>query len=594
MARKNRGKKAAKKKKEEKAQELKVEDLVGSGEVKEQVTATSNLAHEYRSATGVLVSQDTALDVKIDGFTLTGFGRELIKDTSIEFTIGRRYGLIGSNGSGKSTFLRCMAAREVPIPDFIDIFHLEEECEPMAKTALEFVVDKQKAEMARLEEASERVLDMEGGAESDLLADIYDRLDKLNPETMDTRASVLLHGLGFSQQDMKKHTCDMSGGWRMRVSLAQALFTRPTLLLLDEPTNHLDLEACVWLENYLAQYDRCLVVTSHSEDFLNGVCTHIMHLTPELTLRNYTGNYNQFITTKRELEVNQMRIYKKEQEDIKHLKTFIASCGTFSNLVRQAKSKQKILDKMYAQGLTPKVVQQASYNFRFAACGELPSPILQFQDMAFTYNTEENLLYDGIDLGVSMDSRVCIVGPNGAGKSTLLKLMCGDLTPTRGQVRPHTHLSIGRYHQHSAEVLDDTLTPLEFMDKTFPEKQNDEKAWRKQVGRFGITGRYQNSPIKVLSDGLKSRLVFAMIATNNPNLLLLDEPTNHLDMECIDALADAVNHFAGGCVVVSHDFRLLEKIGKEIWVVDNRRITVWPGNIASYKQSLVGAMSFDV
>lgn len=590
MARKNRGKKAEKKKKVAKNVELSVADLVGTGNEEVEIKANHDLAHEYRSATGVLISQETALDVKIGGFTLTGYGRELIRDTSIEFTIGRRYGLIGSNGCGKSTFLRCMAAREVPIPAHIDLFHLEEECEPMEKTAHNMVTDKMKDEVKRLEAAAEVVMDMEGGADSDVLMDIYDRLDKLDTSTMDSRASVLLHGLGFSAKDMKKNTCDMSGGWRMRVSLAQALFIRPTLLLLDEPTNHLDLEACVWLEHYLGLYDRCLVVTSHSEDFLNGVCSHIMHITPELTLKNYTGNYDQFVQTKRELEVNQMRIYRKEQDDIKHLKTFIASCGTFSNLVRQAKSKQKILDKMYAVGLTPAVIPTVQYNFRFAECGELPSPILQFQDMAFTYNTEDNLLYDGIDLGVAMDSRVCIVGPNGAGKSTLLKLMCGDLRPTRGNVRPHTHLSIGRYHQHSSEVLDNSKTPLEFMQFTFPEKKWDEKAWRKQVGRFGITGRYQNSPIQVLSDGLKSRLVFAMMATNNPNMLLLDEPTNHLDMECIDSLADAINHFAGGCVVVSHDFRLLEKVAKEIWVVDNKKITIWPGTIKQYKDSLVKKM----
>lgn len=598
MARKNRGKKEVKKEKVEKEvviTDLTVDEILEKDqkEQKAEIKANVDTADEYRSATGVLYSQPTALDVKIGGFTLTGYGRELIKDTAIEFTIGRRYGLIGANGSGKSTFLRCMAAREVPIPDFIDIFLLEHEAAPSDDTALEAVVKGVRKEMARLEKLAEEIMDTEGGAESELLEDVYARLEAFDPNTIDSRASILLKGLGFSNVDMKKRTRDMSGGWRMRCSLAQALFIKPTLLLLDEPTNHLDLEACVWLENYLSTYPRCLVVVSHSEDLLNGVCTHTMTITPELTLKNYTGNYAQYVITKQENEVNQMRAYKKEQEDIKHLKTFIASCGTFSNLVRQAKSKQKILDKMYAAGLTPKVAAGPSYNFRFAECGELPSPIIQFQKMAFGYaGTEESLLYKDIDLGVAMDSRIVIVGPNGAGKSTLLKLMCGELYPTRGGVRPHTHLSIGRYHQHSNDVLDTALTPLEFMDRKFPEKKWDEKQWRQQVGRFGITGRYQQSPIGVLSDGLKSRLVFSMIATNNPNLLLLDEPTNHLDMECIDALADAINHFSGGIVLVSHDFRLLEKVAKEIWVCDNKKVSSWPGDIRSYKASLVRGMEF--
>jgi ATP-binding cassette subfamily F protein 2 len=215
---------------------------------------------------------------------------------------------------------------------------------------------------------------------------VYERLDAFDESTMDARASTLLFGLGFSAADMKKATKDMSGGWRMRVSLAEALFIKPTLLLLDEPTNHLDLEACVWLETYLSTYPRCLVVVSHSEDFLNAVTTHTIDITPMLTLKNYTGNYHQYRITKEENEVNQMRAYKKEQDDIKHLKAFIASCGTFSNLVRQAKSKQKILDKMEAAGLTPKVVPGPSYNFKFAACSPLPPPILQFQKMAFSWD----------------------------------------------------------------------------------------------------------------------------------------------------------------------------------------------------------------
>lgn len=415
----------------------------------------------------------------------------------------------------------------------------------------------------------------------------------MNPQTFESRAATLLHGLGFSQVDMHKKTKDMSGGWRMRVSLAQALFVKPTLLLLDEPTNHLDLEACVWLETYLSRYPRCLVVVSHSQDFLNGVCTNIIDITPEKQLKGYTGNYDQYITTKKELEVNQMKMYRKEQDDIQHIKQFIASCGTFSNLVRQAKSKQKLLDKMYARGLTPKVTVGASYNFRFAACERLPPPVLQFQDMSFSYSgLMEDALYRHVNLGVDMDSRIAIVGPNGAGKSTLLKLMVGELTPVEGTMRPHTHLSIGRYHQHSNDVLDNKMTPLAFMEKTFRSKNWDDRAWRQQVGRFGISGRYQTSPIGVLSDGLKSRLVFSMIATNSPNLLLLDEPTNHLDMECIDALADAINHFAGGVVLVSHDFRLLEQVAQQIWVVDNKKITIWKGDIRSYKQHLMKGLTF--
>jgi len=260
----------------------------------------------------------------------------------------------------------------------------------------------------------------------------------------------------------------------MRVSLAKALFVKPSLLLLDEPTNHLDLEACVWLEQYLATYPRCLIVISHSQDFLNNVCSHIIHITPaKQTLQGYSGNYDTFIKTKRELEVNQMKKYKKEQEDIKHLKAFISSCGTYANLVRQAKSKQKILDKMQAAGLTEPVVEPPVYKFRFQPCEVLSPPVLAFQNVAFSYSGKTaDYLYKNVSLGVDLDSRIALVGPNGAGKSTLLKLMCGDINPTEGAVRRHIHLEMGRFHQHSVDILDPAKTVLQFFMDTFPEKKN--------------------------------------------------------------------------------------------------------------------------
>jgi ATP-binding cassette subfamily F protein 2 len=567
----------------------------GSKEPETSNSSKSNTSDKYPwiHCTGILESSQTDRDVKFGAFALSSHGTELIKDTSLELTIGRRYGLIGSNGSGKSTLLKCLASRAVPVPEFIDLYYLEEEAQPSSKTALETIVDRANDEVKRLDNLAEQILDEEG-PDSERLVTVYEKLESMDPQTFEVRAGKLLHGLGFSKAMSRKATKDMSGGWRMRVSLAEALFVRPTLLLLDEPTNHLDLEACVWLERYLADYPYCLFVVSHSQDFLNGVCTNIMEITETKQLKIYSGNYDQYIQTKKELEVNQMKKYQKEQDDIKHIKQFIASCGTFSNLVKQAKSKQKILDKMYAAGLTPPVQAPPKFSFLFSECEKLPPPVLAFNNVAFSYSgLQKDYLYKGLNLGVDLDSRIALVGPNGAGKSTLLKLMINEESPTEGTVKRHIHLAIGRYHQHSNDQLDGDMQVLEFVIKSFQDKiQMEEEDWRKAIGRFGISGALQKAKIGTLSDGLKSRIVFAMLALEKPNMLLLDEPTNHLDMACIDALAEAINSFTGGVVLVSHDFRLIDQVAKELWVCDKKTVTKWRGDIRSYKDSLAKGMKF--
>ena len=309
---------------------------------------------EQRTVTGVLCTQPLARDIKFENYSLQCFGTDLITNTTLELNYGRRYGLLGSNGCGKTTFLKSLAARDLPISQHIDIFLLSEGAPPTELSALEAVIADVRAEYGRLEQLAED-LACEDDADEQYIEQIYERLDEMDPSTFESRAGELLFGLGFSQEMMHRATKDMSGGWRMRVALAKALFIKPAMLLLDEPTAHLDLEACVWLEDYLSKYNRILVIVSHSQDFLNGVCTNIMHMF-QTKLVNYSGNYDMFVKTRSEREANQMKAYHKQQDEIAHIKSFIASCGTFANLVRQAKSRQKILDKMEADGLIQEVV----------------------------------------------------------------------------------------------------------------------------------------------------------------------------------------------------------------------------------------------
>jgi ATP-binding cassette subfamily F protein 2 len=540
-----------------------------------------------RSCTGVLVSHKDARDIKIEAVSLSAHSKVLLAETTIELNFGNRYGLIGANGCGKSTLLEALANREFPIPEHIDVFLLNKEYPASEKTALQAVIYEAEQEVKRLEQEMERII--EENPESSLIDDYAERIDELDPHTFESRAASILRGLGFTHKQMSKMTKDLSGGWRMRVALARALFVRPTLLLLDQPTNHLDLGACVWLEEFLKKYNRILLLISHSQDFLNNVCTDIIDWSPKKTLDYYGGNYDTYINTREDLEVNQMKRYEKQQDDIKHIKKFIASAGTYANLVRQAKSKQKIIDKMEAEGLVEKVEKRHQFMFQFEPCSKLPPPVLALQDVSFSYSgKKEDMLYTHLNLGVDCDSRIALVGPNGAGKSTLLKLMIGDLMPTEGQVSRHSHLKICRYSQHSADQLDLDKSAVDYLRDKFGDIMGTKELqfWRSQVGRFGLVGESQLCPMRQLSDGQRSRAVFCELALSNPNMILFDEPTNALDIETIDSLAYAINCYEGGVVLVSHDFRLISQVAEEIWLCEDQKVTKWNGTIQEYKERL--------
>uniref|UniRef100_A0A8C8EZ16 ATP-binding cassette sub-family F member 2 n=1 Tax=Oncorhynchus tshawytscha TaxID=74940 RepID=A0A8C8EZ16_ONCTS len=528
---------------------------------------------EARAVTGVLASHPNSTDVHVTSMSLTFHGQELLQDTSLELNSGRRYGLIGLNGTGKSMLLAAIGHREVPIPEHIDIYHLTREMSPSEKTALQCVMEVD-AERIHLEKEAERLASED--SECEKLMELYERLEELDADKAEVRASQILHGLGFTASMQQKKLKDFSGGWRMRVALARALFLKPFMLLLDEPTNHLDLDACVWLEEELSQFKRILVLISHSQDFLNGVCTNIMHL-HERKLKYYTGNYDQYIKTREELEENQMKRFNWEQDQIKHMKNYIARFGHGSaKLARQAQSKEKTLQKMVASGLTESVKNDQVSLF---------SDFDRADVCCFGYSPEFFLDRQNLEFGIDLDTRVALVGPNGAGKSTLLKLLMGELLPTDGMIRKNSHVKIGRYHQHLTEQLELDLSPLDYMMKCYPEIKEREEM-RKIIGRYGLTGKQQVNPIRNLSDGQKCRVCFAWLAGQNAHMLFLDEPTNHLDIETIDALADAINEYEGGMMLVSHDFRLIQQVAQEIWVCEKQTITKWNRDILAYKDHL--------
>merc|ERR1711881_685961 len=381
----------------------------------------ARLATEARSCTGVLGIHPLARDIKIDNFSVTFYGKELLQDTKLELSVGNRYGLMGVNGCGKSALMAVLGNREVPIQDHIDIYYLAREIPASEKTALEAVMEADE-ERIKLEALAEGLATQEDDESQEFLMQVYERLDDLGADTAESRAAHLLMGLQFTDQMQKKKCKDFSGGWRMRIALARALFLKPHLLLLDEPTNHLDLEACVWLEVELKAYPTILLLVSHSQDFLNGVCTSIMHM-DQRKLKIYGGNYDQFIKTRSEVLEAQMKQYNWEQDQIAHMKNYIARFGHGSaKLARQAQSKEKTLAKMVTGGLTEKVKGDKTLSFYFYSCGTIPPPVIMVQNVSFRYNESTPYIYKNLEFGLDLDSRLALVGPNGAGKSTLLKL----------------------------------------------------------------------------------------------------------------------------------------------------------------------------
>uniref|UniRef100_A0A0K0DHX0 ABC transporter domain-containing protein n=1 Tax=Angiostrongylus cantonensis TaxID=6313 RepID=A0A0K0DHX0_ANGCA len=402
---------------------------------------------QARSVAGALTSNPKGLDHKVESLTITFHGKEIVVDTKLELNRGRRYGLIGLNGSGKSTIMHAIVNRELPIPECVDMYLVSREMPASNTTALQAVVDVD-SERKQLEQLAEELAGNEDDESQEKLMDIYDRLDEMDAELAEKRAAEILHGLGFTKTMQMKKCKDFSGGWRMRIALARALYLKPSLLLLDEPTNHLDLEACVWLEGELSKYKRTLLIVSHSQDFMNGVCTNIIHLYQK-KLVYYTGNYDQFVKTRIELLENQMKRYNWEQAQLQHMKDYVARFGHGSaKLARQAQSKEKTMAKMIAGGLTEKAVAETVKQFYFFDAGHIPPPVIMVQHVSFRYSEATPWIYRNIDFGIDLDTRVALVGPNGAGKSTLLKLLCSDIMPTDGLIRRHSHVKIGRYHQH--------------------------------------------------------------------------------------------------------------------------------------------------
>ncbi|KAJ5281379.1 ABC transporter ATP-binding protein [Penicillium angulare] len=547
-------------------------------------------------------SQSKSKDVKLDRIDITIGGQRILTDADLTLAYGRRYGLVGQNGIGKSTLLRALSRREVAIPSHISILHVEQEITGDDTPALQAVLDadvwrkhllgeqeKISKQLAAIEEERSTLadtskdaarLDQEREGLDVTLSDIYSKLNEMESDKAESRAASILAGLGFSQERQQFATRTFSGGWRMRLALARALFCEPDLLLLDEPSNMLDVPSITFLANYLSGYPSTVLVVSHDRAFLNEVATDIVHQHSE-RLDYYKGaNFESFYATKEERRKNAKREYEKQMAERAHLQAFIDKFRYNAAKSSEAQSRIKKLERMPVLE-----APEAEYtvHFQFPEVEKLSPPIVQMADVCFGYTPERPLLKD-VELSVQLDSRIGIVGPNGAGKTTVLKLLINQLAPTKGLISAHSRLRIGFFAQHHVDALDMNTSAVSFMAKTYPGKSDEE--YRRHLGAFGITGMTGLQKMEFLSGGQKSRVAFACLSLTNPHILVLDEPSNHLDIEGMDALSSALQRFEGGVVMVSHDVTMLQNVCTSLWVCDQGTVHKFDGDVKAYKKMI--------
>lgn len=503
-------------------------------------------------------------------------GKPLLDQASATINPGDKVGLVGKNGCGKSTLFALLKdelsidAGSFSKPAQWELAWVAQETLALERSALEYVIDGDR----EYRDLERQLGEAEVADNGTLVAELHGKIETIGGYSIRARASELLDGLGFSQEQMSWNLTQFSGGWRMRLNLAQALICRSDLLLLDEPTNHLDLDAVMWLERWLQSYPGTLILISHDRDFLDPIINRIIHIENQ-KLNEYTGNYSSFENQRAQKMLQQQAMYQKQQKQMSHMQSYIDRFRYKASKARQAQSRIKALERM--EKVLPAQFDNP-FSFEFREPSALPNPILMMDDVSAGY--DDNLILEKIRLNLVPGSRIGLLGRNGAGKSTLIKLLSNELTPQGGDLSYSQGVKIGYFAQHQLETLHPEETPLQHMMQIAPEK--NELELRNYLGSFGFNGDKALEKVGPFSGGEKARLVLALIVWQKPNLLLLDEPTNHLDLDMRQALTLALQSFEGAMVIVSHDRYLLRATTDDLYLVHDRQVAPFDGDLTDY------------
>lgn len=515
--------------------------------------------------------------LKIDALTLRRGPEPLLENANALMHAGQRVAIIGANGAGKTSLFKLILGELSPdagsysLPGNCRVSHMAQEVTAGHRVALDYVLDGHE----QLRQLEAQLTDAEAAHDDQKLAHIHGELDAISAYLAPVTAEKLLHGLGFKQSDMQRPVNDFSGGWRIRLNLAQALMCPCDLLLLDEPTNHLDLDAMLWLENWLKRFTGTVLFISHDRDFIDAVSTHILHFEHKL-LNQYTGTYSAFEMQRAEKLSQQQAKYEKQQQRISEIESFVSRFKAKASKAKQAQSRVKELERM---ALIAPAHVDSPFNFSFPVSDKMSSPLLNLQKCDLGYG--DKTILTQFTTSILPGMRVGLLGPNGAGKSTLIKSLVADLAPLSGTRSTGEHLRIGYFAQHQLEALDLNASPFLHLQRISP-KASDQEI-RNFLGGFDFRGDAALEKITRFSGGEKARLALAIIAWQKPNLLMLDEPTNHLDLEMRHALTEALQNFEGAIIVVSHDRHLLKNTVDTFWLVAQGKVDEFKGDLHDYE-----------